>query len=279
MPCWYTLGMETKSLLAKYKIVPDAGKDQFFLIDPEVIGKMISLAELNKNDIVLEIGAGSGIFTRELAEKVRKVIAFEIDARFKPILKDLPKNVEMHFANVWDFVQLHGKFYKKKVYNKIVANLPYSFVEQLLHNLTFLNYDKVILLVPLKFVNKIKSNGVFGSFFDCKLEFMVAKEKFYPIPRTNSAVINLLHLPDPIQNKDLGLFLRQYLYQHEERKVKNSLMEGIIKFAKLADEKNLTKNQARKIVAGVKLPKSLLEIQPSCHEIYDLVGEGFKIKP
>lgn len=104
------------------------------------------------------------------------------------------------------------------------------------------------------------------------------KEKFYPIPRTNSAVINLLHLPDPFENKDLGLFLRQYLYQHEEQKVKNSLMEGIIKFAKLVCEKNLTKNQAREIIAGAKLPHDLLEINPRSHEIYELVGKSFKLE-
>ncbi len=262
--------------LKKANLKPDPLKDQFFLTDKEIIKKVVNFANLNKNDVVLEVGAGTGSLTAEIAKKAGKVIAFEIDKRFKPFLSKLPKNVEVHYKNAWKYVQLHGKFKKKKEYNKVVANLPYSFIEPFLHNLTFLDYDKVILLVPIKFLKKIDGYDVFGSFFKAKVLLRVPKGKFYPIPRTNSVVIDLIKLPDTIKTKNLGLFLRQYMYQHEKQLVKNSLMEGLIKYEKLVHSKKVTKNEARKIINESGLDKNLLNKHPNTPKIYKLVEERFK---
>lgn len=259
----------------KDNLKPDKSKDQFFLQDESVIQKMTEEANLNKNDVVLEIGTGTGNLTREIAKRAGRVISFEIDKKFKPFLNDLPKNVEIHFENAWNYVQLHGKFKKKKEYNKVVSNLPYSFIEPFLHNLTFLEYDKVILLIPVKFLKKIDGYDVFGSFFKSKVLIEVPKEKFKPTPRTDSVVIDLIKLQDPIKTKNLGLFLRQYIYQHEGQLVKNSLTEGIIKYARLVHSKKMTKNEAREIIHKREINKVFLEKHPNTPEIYDLIGEKF----
>ncbi len=261
------------------KIEPDPLKDQFFLTDEAIIKKIIDFADLDKNDVVLEVGAGTGNLTFGIAQKAGRVIAFEIDKRFKPLLSKLPKNVEIYYENAWNYVQLHGKFKKKKEYNKVVANLPYSFIEQFVHNLTFLEYDKVILLVPVRFLKKTAKWAVFDSFFKAKILLEVPKEKFSPVPRTNSVVIDLIKLPDPIETKNLGLFLRQYIYQHEDQLVKNSLMEGIIKYGKTAYSRKVTKNEAREIIAKSGVPTELLENHPNTPEIYELVGQKFKFEP
>ena len=250
------------------KPTPDTAKDQYFLVDEEIIDKIVSLADLNKNDVVLEVGAGTGNLTREIAKKAGRVITFEIDERHRPFLEKLSGNVDVHYESAWDYVQLHGKFRKKKEYNKVVANPPYSFVEPFLHNLTFLDYDKVILMIPIKLLAKINTNEVFGSFFRAELLLTVPKEKFLPVPRTNSVVINLIKLPDPLESKNLGLFLRQYLYQHEQQLVKNSLIEGLIKYASMACSITLTKNQARKIVKGANIPNELLDRNPDKPDVY-----------
>lgn len=267
--------MNIKAIIDNKKFIPDHLKDQFFLIDNSVVDDLVNFAEVDKNDVVLEIGAGFGNLTREIAKRAKKVIVFEIDKKFKPFLKDLPENVELHFEDAWDYVKLHGKFNKKKTYNKVVSNLPYSFCEKFLHNLTFLEYDKVVLLVPLKFVNKIKENSIFNSFFVCDLKEIVAKDKFYPIPRTNSAVIDLLKIEDPLKEKKLALFLRQYIYQHEGQKVKNSIREGLIVFAQKAHGKSLTKNEARKLIVGAELKESLLDETPKSDEVYAKISDKF----
>jgi 16S rRNA (adenine1518-N6/adenine1519-N6)-dimethyltransferase len=270
--------MNIKEQLEKAKITPDPLKDQFFLTDGKIIKKIINFAELKKSDVVLEVGAGTGNITGELAKKAGKVIAFEIDERFKPFLSKLPKNVEVHFEDAWNFVQVHGKYkhrkgYKK--YNKIVSNPPYSFIEPFLHNLTFIRYDKVILLVPNRFLKKTEKWGVFGSFFNPKVLLEVPKKKFFPVPKTNSILIDLIKLPDPVETKNLGRFLRQCMYQHEEQLVKNSLMEGLIKYQKLIFDRALTKNEARKIVSQKDIDQKLLEAKPISSEIYELVEEKF----
>jgi len=265
--------MDISAQLQKYNISPDPLKDQFFLNDKEVIQKTVGLADLNKKDTVLEIGAGVGNLTKEIAKKAGRVIAFEIDECFKPLLADLPKNVELHFKDAWDFVQLGGKYKHKKIYNKVVSNLPFSFCEQFFHNLTFLDYDKAILLVPRSFVAKLKTNGIFSSFFKPEVKLLLDKTKFYPVPKTNSALIELWHLPDPIKTHSLPLFLRQYIYQHESQQVRNSLREGIIKYAALVYQKKITKNEARKIVRESGLPESLLNQTPNSSEIYHLITE------
>jgi len=272
--------MNVKTILAENNIKPDAAKDQFFLEDEDTLRKMVDLAEIDKKDTMFEIGAGIGNLTKLLAEKAGRVIAYEVDERFAPLLSGLPGNVEVHFENAWGYAQLHGKYYHKKEYNKVVSNLPYSFVEQFLHNLTFLEYDKVILLVPLKIVEKIKNSGVFSSFFIPEIKFIVEKEKFFPVPKTNSAVIEIVKLPKPLETKNLGIFLRQYMYQHEGQKVKNSLMEGIIKFMRVVNKKELTKNEARKIISESGINTEFLEQTPGTDDLYCEVGDKFnKIIP
>lgn len=267
--------MNIQEQLEKNHITPDPLKDQFFLIDENIIKKTIEFAELKKDDVVLEVGAGVGNLTNELAKKVNRVIAFEIDDRFKPFLEKLPTNVEVHYENAWQFVQMHGKFRKKKIYNKVVSNLPYTFIEPFLHNLTFLDYDKVILLVPSRFMKKTEKWGVFGSFFKPTVLLEVSKECFYPVPKTNSVLINLIKLPDPLEDKNLGRFLRQYMYQHEDQLVKNSLMEGLIKYYRLIYSKSLTKNEAREIISKENIDQKLLNIHPNNSDIYEVVERVF----
>lgn len=267
--------MDVKGIPNQFNIAPDPLKDQFFLQDEEIIKRIVESADLNRDDVVLEVGAGIGNLTREIAKKAGKVIAFEIDPQFKPILSSLPSNVELRFESAWEYVQLHGKFRKKKEYNKVVANPPYSFIEPFLHNLTFVDYDKVILMIPEKMLKKIDGFDVFGSFFRANILIRVPKEKFYPIPKTNSVVIDLIKLPDPIENKNLGLFLRQYIYQHEPQLVKNSLMEGLIKYSRLVFAKNLTKNKARQIIKDAGFPQNLLDLPPDNPSIYELVSQKF----
>ncbi|OGM14982.1 hypothetical protein A3A76_05485 [Candidatus Woesebacteria bacterium RIFCSPLOWO2_01_FULL_39_23] len=266
--------MQVSEILQRYNIQPNPLKDQFFLTNEEVIVKIVDFADLNKKDTVLEIGAGLGTITKEIAQRAGRVIAFEVDKRFKPILTKLPDNIELHLENAWNYVQLGGKVPYKKAYNKVVSNLPYSFAEPFLHNLTFLNYDKVILVVPLKILKKLE-HGIFGSFFKVDVLFTVGKGNFYPTPRTNSVVINLVKLPDPIQTKNLGLFLRQYIYQHEGQLVKNSIMEGLIKYHQLVYGILVTKNQARKIISDSGIDKIHLDNKPIKHDVYEIVSEKF----
>jgi len=84
--------MEAKNLLKEYGLKPSKGLGQHFLIGQGVLKKIIQTAGLKTTDIVLEIGPGLGILTRELAKMVKKVIAVEKDQRLCRILERELKN-------------------------------------------------------------------------------------------------------------------------------------------------------------------------------------------
>jgi len=269
--------MNIEKVLKDKNIILDVNKDQVFLIDNKIIDDICCLVELNKNDIVLEIGAGIGNITEILSKKAGKVIAFEIDKQFKPFLEKMPSNVEVYYRNILDYSGFKGKYRKKGGFNKIISSLPYSLCEPILHKLTFYEYDKCILVLPKRFVYKIKINPIFSSFFKANILFEIEKQKFYPIPNTNSEVIELIKLNNPIKSKDIKLFLKQYLYKHENQKVKNSLREGIIEYYRMTENRKVTKNNARDIIEKSKISFYLLEKTPDNKEIYERIDDVERI--
>lgn len=252
--------------IQEIKIKPDPLLDQFFLTDKDIINKIIGLAQLKKNDIVLEIGSGTGVLTREIAKKAGRVISFEVDSRFKSVLKDLPKNVDLYFGNAL-------KTFHKYKFNKVVSNIPYSLCEPFLHKLIYSECKKGVLVVPQKFYYTVVANPVFNSFFDFYKGMVISKKLFYPVPRTDSVIISIQKKKDPLTEKNLTLFLRQYLYYHENQISRNALREGIIKFEKIILGKNITKNQARDIVYKSGIEKGLLEKPPNNFDIYEQISE------
>ena len=104
---------------------PKRDLGQHFLVDPNILGVIGRLAELEAEDVVLEVGPGLGVLTRYLAERVSGVHAVEIDASLEPRLREVlddAANVELHFG---DALRLDlGSFGPAP--NKLVANLPYS---------------------------------------------------------------------------------------------------------------------------------------------------------
>ena len=83
---------DTMEILNKYKIRADKSLGQNFLISDEVVEGIIKVANISKDDIVIEIGPGLGVLTNLLLEKSNNVIAIELDSRMVSILNDRFKN-------------------------------------------------------------------------------------------------------------------------------------------------------------------------------------------
>ena len=98
---------------------------QHFLVDENILGVIERLADLQPDDVVLEIGPGEGVLTRFLAQRVKQVHAVEIDADLAPRLENVGDNVDVRFG---DALQLD----LRTDATKLVANLPYNVATPLL---------------------------------------------------------------------------------------------------------------------------------------------------
>ena len=116
---------ELRELLRKYGLKPRKHLGQNFLINKDILSEIIKAADLNKNDTVLEIGPGLGILTKELAKKVKKVIAIEKDEKLVKILKKELSHLKDVEIVEGDILKFNIQYLVSNKYYKVVANLPY----------------------------------------------------------------------------------------------------------------------------------------------------------
>ena len=117
---------ETKFLMDKYNILANKSLGQNFLIDDDVVNKIVETANISEDDLIIEIGPGLGTLTSRMLEKAGKVIAIELDRKMVAILQErfaLYKNFELINEDVLK-VDLKSLIQKNKKNTKIVANLP-----------------------------------------------------------------------------------------------------------------------------------------------------------
>ncbi len=187
-----------KRKLKEYHILPSKGLGQTFLIDKKVVKKVIKAAALQKKDTVLEIGPGLGSLTKEIAEKVRKVIAIEKDRKMceilKKILKGLP-NIEIINEDILRY-KLQATSYK------IIANLPFYIATPVIRK--FLESKKppkeMILIIQKEVAQKIcarppKTNFLaiaVQSYSKPKILGYISKKSFWPQPKIDSAIIKIV---------------------------------------------------------------------------------------
>ena len=120
----------TDRILKKYGFSMRKKFGQNFLIDANILEKIVNTAEIGPDDIVLEVGPGIGTLTQYLAARAKKVIAVEIDAALIPILHEtlgMFDNVEIIHEDIMKF-DVDGyfeQFSADACRRKVVANLPY----------------------------------------------------------------------------------------------------------------------------------------------------------
>lgn len=241
---------------------------QFFLEDRKILREVVEKMSINKGEIVLEIGTGDGRITRLLAERAKKVITIEIDKELTPNLKKLPKNVSLM---VGDALEILSRRSLRKI-DKIVGNLPSAIIEPLFWKLTKIKFSSAVFLVPEKFAYKCEKQPVLSLYFSYKLICKVPKSAFSPVPRTNWEILKVEKLPDPLVSGNFPLYLKRYLVEHPQAKLKNSLTEALIRFNS-SQGKVVTKNQAREIIGKLKISRKDLEFSFSRFPLPERLSE------
>jgi 16S rRNA (adenine1518-N6/adenine1519-N6)-dimethyltransferase len=245
-------------ILKRYQITPDKKLDQNFLIDENIIRKLISYGHLTRSDRVLEIGAGSGFLTKELSNKAKVVIAIEIDEQFRPILEKLKGNVNVVYADAYKFLDKEGRRKIGKV-SKVICNMPFSFVQPILHRFTNWGPDDLIWITPTSFVNKVNKDHLLGAYFHARIIEKIPSNVFFPEPNTILGMIRLERIREPKEPRETGIFIRRQLYHQEDKKLKNALREGLINAFQEILGKRLTKKQAREFIKVMKIEEEELE--------------------
>ena len=225
----------------------NADLGQHFLTDTDVLHKEIQASSLSTEDKVIEIGAGRGILTEQLAKRSGEVLSFEMDSRLSAFLD----NVEEENKNL-KIVYGDALKYSWKGYNKIVSNIPYHLSEAIILKAVESGTDELILIVGENFKDAVEKNEdklgiVVNTFFDFKSVMHVKKSSFSPEPRVNSWLIKL--------KRKNGLKKRERTLQsflRKKGKIKNALMSA------LTDE-GITKNQARDKIKEMGFHDAVLE--------------------
>ena len=225
---------EIKKLFKKYKILPLKKLGQNFLIDRSAIKKIIDAGELNSKDIVLEIGPGTGALTKKLAEKAKEVIAVEKDLNMCEILEQTLKdfnNIKVIQEDIlkMNFQISNSRFQIPKQY-KIVGNLPFYLTAPVIrkflelkeakpYSMVFVVQKEVAQRICAKPRDKTKSLqnksakmnllAVSVQFYaQSKIISYISKKSFWPQPKVDSAVIEIIPQPQSTRSVSIPLFFK-----------------------------------------------------------------------
>ncbi len=174
---------------------------QNFLIARGILDKIIAAASPGKNDVVLEIGAGYGTLTLELAKRASKVIAVEKDRRLVAEFQKKLDDLKVNNARIVEGDILKLTFEELQLPKKylIVANIPYYLTARLIR--VFLQSDcrpeKMFLMVQKEVAERIMAKPprmnllalAAQAYGQSKILFMVSKNNFWPKPKVDSAFI------------------------------------------------------------------------------------------
>jgi 16S rRNA (adenine1518-N6/adenine1519-N6)-dimethyltransferase len=210
-----------RDILHQYEIKPKKRLGQSFLIDLNTIKKIAQTARLLPQDVVVEIGAGIGVLTREILNITGRVIAVEIDPRLVKTLQDqfgsFP-GAKVHSGDILKFdYSLISRYYKSKI--KVIGNVPYNISSPVIFHL--LSYRSVLtgftLMLQKEVVERLvsepdhKSYGVpsvlLQMYADVERLFDVSASCFHPRPKVESSIIRGIFRDQPrIELADEVLF-------------------------------------------------------------------------
>lgn len=271
---------DTREILKRYNIKADKSLGQNFLISDEVVDGIVESANIEKEDIVIEIGPGLGVLTNLLLQKSNNVIAVELDPRMVSILKDRFKEKDNFTIIHEDIlkVDLAKIINKRKSSNsrvKVVANLPYyistPIIMKLLENNEII--DEIIVMVQKEVGDRLTAKTgerlagaityAVSYYSNASKVIDVPKESFIPSPKVESIVIKL-ELKKNVQeeNKELLFKIIKSAFAQRRKTLENALINGKIVTSKEKIQEIFDKLGIEKNVRGENL--SLEQYESLC---------------
>lgn len=229
----------TKDIVKKYGFKFTKSLGQNFLIDDTVLMDIVEGAEVNKEDLVIEIGPGVGTLTRELLKRAKRVVSIELDSDLIPILEEELKgfdNFQLIHKDALkvNFSEIIGE--EKSV--KVVANLPYYVTTPIIAKLLTGNYkfDSLTIMIQKEVAERIaaapdtKEYGALSILvqYYCDTEIIrkVSPSSFIPQPKVESIVIKLDRLSEPrvkVQDEKLYFTISRDAFNMRRKTLWNAL--------------------------------------------------------
>lgn len=230
------------SVLNKYNFSFSKSLGQNFLIDQNILNKIVSGSGINENTNVLEVGPGAGTLTRELCLKAKKVTAVEIDKALIPILNDVMSDFDNFNLINSDILELNiNELIKNEFDNEsftVVANLPYYITTPIIMNFleSELPVNSMTLMIQKEVAARIlaepgtKDYGALSVAVQFYAEpgiiCSASPHCFTPQPKVTSTVVNLKLYDKPkydVKNKEQFFKIIKSIFSQRRKTLVNSL--------------------------------------------------------
>jgi 16S rRNA (adenine1518-N6/adenine1519-N6)-dimethyltransferase len=246
---------ETKSYLTQHNLRARKGLAQHFLIDKNVLEKIVEAADLRPEDLIMEVGPGLGVLTRELVQRAGWVIAVELDDNLAAMLKDniTPyENISVVHEDILQSdpgelvsnIPLHENIGKRNelqpVDYKVVANLPYYITSAVLRHFleASVKPQAMIIMVQKEIAQEIAAPPGKMGMLSVSVQFYGRPEivsyvpavSFFPPPKVASAVLRIDLYPRPaveVGDPDDFFMLVKAGFKGARKQLANSLARGL----------------------------------------------------
>ena len=234
---------ELKEFLILNGINPKKALSQNFLIDGNVLKKIVDISKIEHNEVVLEIGPGPGALTEQLIEAKAQVIAVEKDEelfRLLPRLDESNKQLHLYNDDIMRFPieETLLSFLEQGKKAKVIANLPYHLTTPILEKIMPMNhvFSKVIVMVQDEVARRFAAqpgSSEYGSFTvflnyysNPRYAFQVKRNSFFPAPKIDSAIVVLdLHPPLKVSDEQKFFEFTRRAFQTRRKMLRKSLSE------------------------------------------------------
>ncbi|WP_216368869.1 16S rRNA (adenine(1518)-N(6)/adenine(1519)-N(6))-dimethyltransferase RsmA [Dictyobacter arantiisoli] len=231
---------ELRYMLTTHGMRPNKAFGQNFLIDRSILQQIIDAAAITPEDTLLEVGAGTGVLTRELAQRAKRVVAVEIERDMLRLLAETTheySNVELIARDLLYFNPL--EVFGETAY-KLVANLPYYITAPTFrHFLENTNPPQLlVVMVQWEVAQRIVAEPGDLSLLGISVQFYgqpeiiarVPARSFYPAPKVDSAILRInVNKEVRLTREERDRFFRVVKAGFTERRkqVHNSLTHGL----------------------------------------------------
>ncbi|NLN41413.1 MAG: 16S rRNA (adenine(1518)-N(6)/adenine(1519)-N(6))-dimethyltransferase RsmA [Clostridiales bacterium] len=237
-----------KEILEKHNFRFSKSLGQNFLIDRNIVEKIMEGAQVTQGDRVLEIGPGIGTLTQELISRGAKVVAVEIDKNLLPILAETlgtPPNLSIVHGDILkiDIQGLVNEFFEGKEF-KVVANLPYYITTPIIMRFLeeYLPFTTLTVMIQKEVAQRMAAKPgqkEYGSlsvaiqyYTKPRLVCRVPSSVFMPRPKVDSIVIALDRLDEPpvaVYDRDLFFKVVKAAFAKRRKTILNNLTSGDLK--------------------------------------------------